>query len=188
MHSLYKQKYEWFLHNQNQEKKIKHPPMSEMSLPNLSSPFLETKPLKKTSFTTSDADTHDSFLEQDNEHDDGEILGVILGRSNPRLSAYFHKQPTSALDQSSGSSASTRAISMRLSDKRGSVESAVRRAFSMRVSAPVVSEGYHRIDHRCNSDDQDDERLIAADDRRRTRTNKRKGGNIFEACRRLLGF
>ncbi|KAE8056203.1 hypothetical protein FH972_012994 [Carpinus fangiana] len=158
-----------------------------MSLPNPSSPFLETKPLKKTSFTTSDADTHDSFLEQDNEHDDGEILGVILGRSNPRLSAYFHKQPTSALDQSSGSSASTRTISMRLSDKRGSVESAVRRAFSVRVSAPVVSEDYHRIDHRCNSD-EDGVLLIAADARRRTRTNKRKGGNIFEACRRLLGF
>lgn len=160
-----------------------------MSLPkNLSSPFLETKPLQKTNFTTSDADTHDSFLEQDNDDDDdGEILGVILGRSNPRLSAYFDKQPTSAVE-SSGST-STRTISMRLSDKRGSVvESVVRRAFSMRVSAPVVSEGYHRIDHRCNSD-EDDQCLIAADAdaRRRTRTNKRKA-NIFEACRRLLGF
>lgn len=144
-----------------------------MSIPNLSSPFLQTKPIQKNSLTTSETNTHESFLEQENEQDngdDGEILGVILSRT----------------------------LSMR-SERHSSVESAVRRAFSMRLSTPVASEGYHRIidHHRCNSD-EDDERLIAPDAEklmdmdnkpaRQTRTNKRRGNNIFEACRRLLGF
>jgi len=144
-----------------------------MSIPNLSSPLLQTKHIPKNSLTTSKTDTHDSiFLEQENEQDngdDGEILGVILSRT----------------------------LSMR-SERHSSVESAVRRAFSMRLSTPVASEGYHRIidHHQCNFD-EDDERLIALDagklmdmdnkPARQTRTNKRRG-NIFKACRRLLGF
>ncbi|GLT71948.1 hypothetical protein SLA2020_439300 [Shorea laevis] len=155
------------------------------NIPNLSSPFLQ-----KNSLSTSH---DDSFLEQENEQDhingtdDGEILGVILSRSNSSLSAFFHQKQTE------------RSLSMRSSEKQSTVESAVRRAFSMRASSTpvVVSEGYRRIDHRCDSD-EDDERLIAPDagkmdmDKystvRQTRTNKRRGNNIFEACRRLLGF
>ncbi|GLT71947.1 hypothetical protein SLA2020_439290 [Shorea laevis] len=66
------------------------------------------------------------------------------------------------------------------------MESAVRRAFSMRRS-PSVSVGYCKIHHQFDplaDDDDDDDQSNSTPSGR----SKKKRGKILKACRRLFGF
>lgn len=122
-----------------------------------------------TSSTSTSHDVHHDDQEQ--EDGGGEIFGVILRRTCSVSSAPAHHDVLWANEKQK---------------KNSPLESAVRRALSMRKSPPYsVSVGYSRIHHQCDSlaaDDDEDNSMRAG------RSKKKRGKNILKACRRLFGF
>lgn len=104
--------------------------------------------------------THESLPDQEQEDEVGEVFGVILSRN---------------CSVSSSSSQRFRA------ENPSNLQSAVRRAFSMRRSSSV-SEGYCRIH------DQSDPLFPPMDGVNMQTRSRKKRGRILKACKRLIGL
>eukprot|EP00268_Persea_americana_P027360 TRINITY_DN2675_c0_g2_i1.p1 TRINITY_DN2675_c0_g2~~TRINITY_DN2675_c0_g2_i1.p1 ORF type:complete len:164 (-),score=46.78 TRINITY_DN2675_c0_g2_i1:360-851(-) len=104
--------------------------------------------------------THESLPDQEQEDEVGEVFGVILSRN------------------CSVSSSSSQRFKV---EDPGNLQSAVKRAFSMRRSSSV-SEGYCRIH------DQSDPSFPPLDDVKMQTRSRKKRGKIFKACKRLIGL
>jgi hypothetical protein len=132
------------------------------------------KPVTSSTSTSASHDVHDHDDQEEGEGE-GEIFGVILRRTCSVSSAPAHHDVLWANEKQK---------------KNSPLESAVRRALSMRKSPPYsVSVGYSRIHHKCDSlaadDDVDDDEDNSM---RAGRSKKKRGKNILKACRRLFGF
>lgn len=131
------------------------PPQTPRPTANHSHRTQESKQIRDTENTAN----LDMFPEKERE-EVGEIFGVILGRS-----------------------CSVSSYRLKVEKQNSVLENAVKRAFSMRRSASVSSEGYCRIHHQ--SDFIVDDAKPSAT---HTRKTKKKRGKILQACRLLFGF
>ncbi|KAF8404314.1 hypothetical protein HHK36_009197 [Tetracentron sinense] len=137
-------------------------PISSQS-PNLTYKTQENKEINN--INTKNTNTNDFFTEQENEDGVGERFGVILSRN------------------CSVSSTSSNRIKAEKQNP-ATLQSAVRRAFSMRRSSSI-SEGYCRI-----HDQSEPVSSLIDDDGLNTKQtrSKKKRGKILKACKRLFGF
>ncbi|KAJ8759280.1 hypothetical protein K2173_006800 [Erythroxylum novogranatense] len=147
------------------------PPHSPISFQTLG-PDHQSQDMKQVNICSRDRDTqvHESFLEH--EHDQNlkdEDEETFLHRS----------QSSSSVDHGT---VVTRSYSMRVDNQNSTLRSRVRRAFSFRSSA-CVSDDYRRIAEQYNNI-SDEENLLSP----QAGYEKKKAGNIFEACRRFFGF
>ncbi|KAF8405824.1 hypothetical protein HHK36_007901 [Tetracentron sinense] len=127
-------------------------------------PTFRTQETKEININTKNTNPHDTFLEEEHEDGVGERFGVVLRRNCSVSSS--SSQRFRAEKQSQG------------------VQSAVRRAFSMRKSSST-SEGYCRIHDESDpiSSPTDHEGLNTMQTR-----SKKKRGKILKACKRIFGF